>query len=78
MRGGKYPTQIHLKSIESEVMGDPIARYTQAYHISNLSTVQDAWNRGQQVFLYAWVFEMEVGTVKDISGPSPIEPNGAK
>ncbi|KAF7328174.1 Carbonic anhydrase [Mycena venus] len=45
----------------------------QVYHIYNLPTVQDAWNRGQKVFLHAWVFQMETGTLVDVSGPFPIE-----
>jgi carbonic anhydrase len=45
----------------------------EVFHLSKLRTVQDAWNRGQRVYLHAWVFQMETGLLVDVSGPFPIE-----
>ncbi|KAJ7282227.1 carbonic anhydrase [Mycena rebaudengoi] len=38
----------------------------------------DAWNCGHKVFVHAWVFQMETGTLVDVSGPFPIESRTAK
>ncbi|KAJ7169292.1 carbonic anhydrase [Mycena crocata] len=50
----------------------------QVFQLSQLKSVQDAWNRGQHISLHPWVFEMETGLLVDVSASSSAEVTTAK
>ncbi|KAJ7227592.1 carbonic anhydrase [Mycena haematopus] len=60
----KYPIEEKAKALR--ILTEENAR-RQVQYISTLPTIQDALRRGQKVSLQAWVFEMETGTLVDVS-----------
>jgi carbonic anhydrase len=49
----------------------------QASHVCRASVVQDAWGRGQQLAVHAWIYGLEDGLIRDlaatVSGPGEID-----
>ena len=49
----------------------------QASHVCGSSVVQDAWARGQEVAVHAWIYGLEDGLIRDlaasVSGPDEVD-----
>jgi carbonic anhydrase len=50
----------------------------QAYNVCNTTIAQEAWGKGQELCIHAWVYGLDNGLVRDlnfcISDPDSIEP----
>jgi carbonic anhydrase len=39
----------------------------QVRHVSRISTVVDAWNRGQTLVVHGWVYDLHDGLLRDLN-----------
>lgn len=51
---------------------------TQANHVAQTTVLQNAWHRGQEIFVHGWVYGIQDGLLKDldcsVSGIEGVEP----
>ncbi len=58
----------------NEIVGLPPGAIFVHRNVANTTTVQDAWQRGQRLYLHGWVYDIRDGLLRDLKvrGPSQV------